>query len=41
MQTPDPWGDVHDPGLMLKSEEPGESRREIGDEEEAGSQKQM
>ncbi|XP_022985205.1 uncharacterized protein LOC111483279 isoform X1 [Cucurbita maxima] len=41
MQTPDPWGDVHDPCLMLKSEEPGESRREIGDEEEAGNQKQM
>lgn len=40
MQTPEPWPEVQNPGLMLKSDEPGESKTEIGDEE-AGNQKQI
>lgn len=39
MQTPDPWAEVPNPGLMLKSDEP-ESKTETGDEE-AGNQKQI
>ncbi|XP_038905591.1 uncharacterized protein LOC120091567 isoform X2 [Benincasa hispida] len=39
MQAPEPWAEVQNPGLMLKSDGP-ESKIEIGDEE-AGNQKQI
>lgn len=40
MQTPEPWPGMQSSGLMLNSDEPGESKTEIGDEE-ACNEKQI
>ena len=40
METPEPWAEVQNLGLVLKLDEPGESETVIGDEE-AGNQKQI
>ncbi|XP_022150997.1 uncharacterized protein LOC111019016 isoform X2 [Momordica charantia] len=40
MQNPEPWAEVPNPGLMLKSDEPEESKTEVGDEE-ASNQNQI
>ncbi|KAG6600768.1 hypothetical protein SDJN03_06001, partial [Cucurbita argyrosperma subsp. sororia] len=40
METPEPWAEVQNLGLVLKLDEPGESETVIGDEE-TGNQKQI